>query len=117
MLISHQSRQQFADRLITDVSFDSFAFAGALSSDLVDRIENLSGVLEYIGETDDRSKIDRNLQYTQFWRQLGSKLMAEEIREPDLETAYRKCEWKGMQSTLCVKLIAGVDKPSLFEVA
>lgn len=94
-LIGEQSANQFADRLLDGVSFDGSAFATTLSNDLVERIDQLIGVLEDIEETSDRSPIDRNLQYTQFWRQLGSKLMAEGVREPELETAYRKWQAEG----------------------
>ncbi|MGI0016857.1 MAG: hypothetical protein ACREBU_25835, partial [Nitrososphaera sp.] len=94
-LIGEQAARQLADRLVVGVCFDSSAFATTLSNDLLERIEQLIAALEYIGETDDRSQIHRNLQYTQFWRQPGSKLMAEGVREPELEEAYRRWQAAG----------------------
>jgi hypothetical protein len=37
--------------------------------------------------------MDRNLQYTQFWREMGAKLAEGDAGEPDLEAAYLR--WQG----------------------
>jgi hypothetical protein len=93
-LISDQAKQ-FAEHLLADVLFDNSVFTSTLSDDLSERIDHVIGALEYIGETEDRSQIDRNLQYTQFWRQLGAKLVEDGVRQPELEGEYQKWQANG----------------------
>src|SRR5712691_5053500 len=38
---------------------------------------------------DDRAKIDHSLKYTQFWRELGAKLLKNGIYEPQLGEEFR----------------------------
>jgi len=94
-LISDQARKQFAEYLLADVLFDNSVFTSTLSDDLSERIYRVIETLGYLGETEDRSQIDRNLQYTQFWRQLGAKLVADGVREPELEGEYQKWQADG----------------------
>jgi len=92
-LITDEGRQQMADRLRDGITLDVPSFLSALSDDLVERIDATVGGLETVGETHDRSRIDRNLQYTQFWREIGAKLAESGTREPALEAAYLR--WQG----------------------
>ena len=94
-LATDDGRRKLADRLLVGIAFDGLAFAETLSHDLVERIDATLGGLEYVGETSDRSQIDRKLQYTQFWRDLGAALVKQGVREPDLENAYRRWQSEG----------------------
>lgn len=89
-LITDNGRKQVADLLLSGISFDNLAFAEALSRDLIERIDATLHGLEYVVGTSDRSQIDRNLQRTQFWRDLGAELAKRGVREPDLESAFRQ---------------------------
>jgi len=88
LLVTDSGKQQLADKLLADVDFNEILFAKILSSNIIDRIDETIGYLEYIGETNDHSQIDRNIQYHQFWREVGAKLMEEGIRQPNLEEAF-----------------------------
>lgn len=92
-LISDEARKKFAAKLLSNIQFNNASFCEALSNDLVERIEQLIETLEYLSERSERAKVDRNLQYTQFWRNLGAKLMTEGVVEPDLEKAFQ--QWVG----------------------
>jgi len=94
-LVGEDGLRQLADRLLADVDFDPSAFSAALSDDLVESIDRTLQGLEYVGETSDRSQVDRNLQYTQFWRDKGAVLAESGVREPDLESAYRRWQEEG----------------------
>jgi len=48
---------------------------------MVSRIGETVRGLETVGETNDRARVDRNLQYTQFWREIGAKLAEKGTRK------------------------------------
>jgi hypothetical protein len=77
------------DKLVEGVTFEANRFAEALSDDLVQRLDETLSGLAYVGETDDDSKIDYNLQHTQFWRELGASLMEAGVREPQLGEEFK----------------------------
>jgi hypothetical protein len=89
-LVTDDGRRRMADRLRDGVTFDSQSFLSALSDDLVDRIDETIRGLETVGDAMDRARIDRNLQYTQFWREIGASLVERGTREPELEAAYQR---------------------------
>jgi hypothetical protein len=78
--------------LAADIALDAGELCQVLSADLTERLENTIGSLAYIGETEDESEIDRNLQRTQFWRDQGTELAKQGVREPDLTKAFEA--WK-----------------------
>lgn len=92
LLGTDEGRRQIATRLLEGVTVDPQVFAQTLSRDLVERIdEHVIGGLHYLADGRD-ADIDRNLQYTQFWRKRGIALAEAGVREPTLERAYQK--WK-----------------------
>ncbi len=86
---------QVAKVLLEGIALDDAAFAKALSEDLVERIDETVGGLYYLRETSRSSDIDRNLQYTQFWRDRGAQLARDGVREPRLEAAFRQWQSEG----------------------
>src|SRR6266498_1640655 len=77
-----EGRRFLANQLLDGITFDESKFAESLSYDLVERIDETLGRLEYLAES--TSDIDRNLQYTQFWRDRGAALAESGVREPAL---------------------------------
>jgi hypothetical protein len=94
-LASDESRRQMAECLSVGVILDPASLLAALSDDLVERIDEVVQGLETVGQTKDRDRIDRNLQHTQFWREIGAKLMEEGLRGPDLEATYLQWQEEG----------------------
>lgn len=90
---SQEGHQRCAEHLLSNISIDS-SFGAALSDDLLERIDETLGGLEHLNSTHN-SDIDRSLQYTQFWRDIGSNLMSEGVREPALENAFLKWQEQG----------------------
>lgn len=90
-----EGRRQVATRLLDGIDFDASPFSAALADDLVERIHETLQGLERVGETNDPTRIDRNLQYTQFWRQIGGALLRSGVRGPELEDAYRRWQQEG----------------------
>lgn len=95
LLATEDGRRHLADRLCDGITLEYLEFAGTFSRDLVERIDSTLEGLEYVGETSDRSEIDRKLQYAQFWQDLGATLLKQGIREADLENAYRRWQSEG----------------------
>ena len=92
LLATDEGRRQIATRLLEGITVDPQVFAQTLSRDLVERIdEHVIGGLHYLADGRD-ADIDRNLQYTQFWRKRGIALAEAGVREPTLEGAYQ--QWK-----------------------
>ena len=92
LLATDEGRRQVATRLLEGITVDPQVFAETLSRDLVERIdEHVIGGLHYLADGRD-ADIDRNLQYTQFWRKRGIALAEAGVREPRLEGAYQ--QWK-----------------------
>ena len=91
-LASDEGRAQLHRILIEDIVLDVGELCQVLSLDLAERIENTIGNLAYLGETNDDTQIDHNLQYTQFWREEGAKLAKQRVREPDLTKAFE--DWR-----------------------
>ena len=92
ILALDEGRADIANKLLEGVVLDRIAFADTLSGDLVQRIdEHIVGGLEYLADHR-HAEIDRNLQYTQFWRDMGISLAESGVREPDLEDSFR--QWK-----------------------
>ena len=92
LLATDEGRGQIARKLLEGITIDTLIFAETLSRDLVERIdEHILGGLHYLADGCD-ADIDRNLQYTQFWRDRGISLAEAGVREPTLEEAYQ--QWK-----------------------
>jgi hypothetical protein len=94
-LMTEEGRRLVADRMLAGGAVGPPALLLTLSDDLTERIDAVLGGLETVGETNDRARIDRNLQYTQFWRELGGRLMEQGVREPALEAAYLRWREEG----------------------
>ncbi len=92
-LTTDEGREQLRRVLMEDIVLDAGELCHVLSADLTERLENTIGNLAYLGETDDDTEIDHNLQYTQFWREQGAELAKRGLREPDLTKAFET--WKG----------------------
>ncbi len=82
-------------KLIADVPLDTTELSGALSAELVRRIDETIEGLAYVGETGDEKEIDRKLKFHQFWQRDGANLMADGVREPALTEAFIKWEAEG----------------------
>jgi hypothetical protein len=91
-LLSHNGRRRLADHLLVGLNFDPSAFRATLADDLIERIDGMLESMEYIGGTTDRAQIDRNLQFGQFWQEMGVMLANRGVREPELTTAF--CQWQ-----------------------
>jgi hypothetical protein len=96
LLVTDEALNRLHSVLIEGVVLDTGELCEILSSDMVERLEGTIGDLAYLGETQDETKIDHNLQYTQFWRQQGAELAKRRVREPDLTKAFE--HWKGAGS-------------------
>ena len=101
MLGTDDGRERCAKQLLDGVTVGP-SFSAVLSEDLLERIDETIGGLEYVSNTNDYSKLDRGLQYTQFWRDVGAELMKNGVREPALENAFRS--WQG-RATFTVRKI------------
>jgi len=88
-LSTDKGRLQVRDKLVENIAFEATPFAETLSDDLLERLDRTVDGLAYVGESDDPSEIDYNLQHTQFWRELGAKMMKSGIREPQLGEEFR----------------------------
>ena len=66
-----------------------------LSDDLLERIDE---TIEYVSNASDYTQLDRGLQYTQFWRELGAELMNNGVREPALKNAFRS--WQAQSAAV-----------------
>jgi len=66
--------------------------AERLSHDLVERIDETLGGLETLSQS---GNIDRDLQYQQFWEQVGARLAKSDVREPQLEQAFHQWQSEG----------------------
>lgn len=87
MLGSEQGRKRCAEQLLEGVVLDS-SLPVILSEDLLERIDETVGGLEHVSNASDYTQLDRGLQYTQFWREMGAELMKNGMREPALEHAF-----------------------------
>jgi len=94
LLGSGQGRQLCAEHLLAQIALDS-SFAAVLSEDLLERIDETVGSLEHLSNPGTEVELDRGLQYTQFWRQIGADLMKNGVREPALENAFLKWQAEG----------------------
>jgi hypothetical protein len=94
MLATDEGRERCATQLLDGVAVDS-SLSAVLSDDLMERIDETIGGLEHLSNTSDYSKLDRGLQYTQFWRDVGAELMKNGTREPALEDAFRSWQAQG----------------------
>jgi hypothetical protein len=103
MLGSDKGREQCASHLLDGIALET-AFSDMLSEDLLERIDETIGGLEYVTHARDDIHLDRQLQYTQFWRATGAKLMKEGVREPDLESAFNRWRTQG-SATFTLKKI------------
>jgi hypothetical protein len=89
-------KEKMLKKLVEGVVFDS-ALPAALSQDLEERLDGIVDGLSYLNDgASDRSQLDHNLRYTQFWRERGAEVMRkahEASRAPrdDLDRAYE--EW------------------------
>lgn len=88
-------RSQIAKVLMEGVALEAAAFAETLSEDLVERLDETVGGLHYLAGDSRTADIDRNLQYTQFWRDQGAKLMETGVSEPELEAGYTQWQSEG----------------------
>ncbi len=95
MLGSDEGRLELRRKLAEGVAVDPLEFAHALSSDLIQRIDETIERLACVGETDDRAKIDYNLQHTQFWRELGASMLKAGIYEPQLGEEFEAWQRAG----------------------
>ena len=111
LLATDEGRRQIARRLLEGITIGTLIFAETLSRDLVERIdEHILGGLHYLADGCD-ADIDRNLQYTQFWRDRGISLAEAGVREPTLEEAYQQWKAEGRAHTRSAKSRDGVDRP------
>lgn len=94
-LLADDGRRRMADCLRAGVAFDPVSLLSALSDDLIERIDAILQGLETMVQTTDHSRIDRSLQYTQFWREVGAKLLENGMRKPKLEAAYLQWQKEG----------------------
>src|SRR5437667_11766818 len=94
-LATATGRRQLAAHLMDKVALDHSQVAERLSMDLVERLEQTLGGLEYLNDPGGAADIDRNLQYPQFWRDKGIGLAKSGIREPQLEEAFKKWQSEG----------------------
>jgi hypothetical protein len=94
-LLFDNGRRRVADHLLAELDFDLSVFRTALADDLIEHINATFEGLEHVGETRDRSKIDHNLQYTQFWREMGASLFQHGVHEPELTNAFRQWQSEG----------------------
>jgi hypothetical protein len=92
LLATDQGTNQLHRKLIEGVSMDTAELADTLSADLVARLDSIVDGLAYVGGTDDESKIDYNLQHTEFWRERGAELAKQGLRGQSLDRAFE--EWK-----------------------
>ncbi len=92
LLPTDKGRRQLADHLLHGLQLQVSAVAAGLSQDLLERIDEMLGGLSYLSKTGTDAEIDRNLQYTQFWREVGIDLAKAGVREPKLEEAFQ--EWQ-----------------------
>jgi len=92
---TYEREGKLRGKLVENIAFDTAQFARALSADLFQRIDETVDGLAYVGETDDRAKIDHNLKYTQFWRELGAKLLKNGIYEPQLGEEFKAWQAAG----------------------
>jgi hypothetical protein len=99
-----EGRQRLRDRLVEGVTFEANRFAEALSDDLVQRLDETLGGLASVGETDDNSKIDENLQHWQFWRELGADLAGAGVREPGLGEEFKRWRAAGRAQFTLAKI-------------
>jgi hypothetical protein len=95
-LADEKTKQSIYRKLIEGIAFD-LAIRQTLSEDLQERIAGIVDGLTYLNDSDsDRSSLDHNLRYTQFWRERGAEIMQKAHAEghapkDDLNTAYQ--EW------------------------
>jgi hypothetical protein len=82
-------------KLAAGVALEVRDFVRTLSKDLVDRIDGTLDGLSYVGETNDDSEIDHNLQFTQFWRAQGAALRKNGVLEPKLTEAFEAWQHAG----------------------
>jgi hypothetical protein len=91
-----KGRDKMYRKLIEGIEFDE-TLVTVLSQDLEERLDGVVGGLSYLNDdTSDRSKLDHNLRYTQFWRERGEEVMRKahaegRVPKDDLDTAY--AEW------------------------
>jgi len=90
------TKESIYRKLIEGIAFD-FYLRQTLSQDLQERIAGIVDGLACLNDSNsERSSLDHNLRYTQFWRERGAEIMKKahaEGRAPkdDLDVAYR--EW------------------------
>jgi len=92
---SEERNGSLRNKLVENIAFDAAESARALSDDLVGRIDTTIEGLAYVGETEDRSKIDYNMQYGQFWHDVGAHLMEEGTLEPELGEQFKAWQSAG----------------------
>jgi hypothetical protein len=92
------------NKLVENIPFDPAQFAQILSDDLVERIDSTIDGLAYVGGTDDRSRIDHNLQHTQFWRELGANMLKSGVYEPRLGEEFKAWQATGRAKFTLSKL-------------
>jgi hypothetical protein len=91
-----KTKESIYKTLIEDIAFD-FSLRETLSQDLLERITQIIDGLEYLNDSNsDRTSLDHNLRYTQFWRERGAEIMRKAHEEgraaqDDLDVGYR--EW------------------------
>lgn len=88
-------RKTCADYLRAGIEVDHVAVAEILSADLAERLDATVGSLYEMSDANTDAEIDRNIQYTQFWRDEGTELAKQGVREPDLEVAYIRWQSAG----------------------
>ena len=90
-----EGRLKLKRKLGEGVGIDPLELAHALSSDLIQRVDETIEGLAYVGGAEDRTKIDHNLQYTQFWREIGSHMLKNGIYEPQLREEFKARQLAG----------------------